>query len=313
MIDIPLSSPGVSLRQSGVTPWNAVRQIGKEFARFRKRRSREQWFLAYQFGPAGSPPSEPGAGFQQLVPPRDRFWADPFPLATEGHHFLFFEELLHSTQKGRIVVSEFAAGGGWSRPRVALERPYHLSYPFVFAWCGQWFMVPETGDNRTIELWRCREFPCRWTLDSILLGGVHARDSTLAQIDGRWWMFTCIDRPGGACNSELHLFHAKSPRGPWRPHALNPIVADASHARPAGNLFQQDGRWFRPAQDCSVSYGRRMSIREIETLNPQEYREREVRAFEPEWTAGLTGTHTWNTAGSLAVIDGCRLRWCWAW
>ena len=145
----------------------------------------------------------------------------------------------------------------------------------------------------------------------MLLSGVNARDSTLAQIDGRWWLFTCIARPGAARNLELHLFHASSPRGPWLPHAQNPVVADARYARPAGKLFQRDGRWFRPAQDCSGSYGRRMSIREIELLNPLEYQEREFRAIEPNWAAGLTGTHTWNVAGNLAVTDGCRLRRRW--
>jgi len=62
------------------------------------------------------------------------------------------------------------------------------------------------------------------------------------------------------------------------------------------------------AQDCTGTYGRRMTLRQIEILTPDDYAEREVGSIEPDWTPGLLGTHTLNSAGNLAVIDGCCRR-----
>ena len=114
MSDNSFSSPGLPPQQGGATPWNAICKVRKELERFRRRRSREQWFLAYQFGSAGGPPAQPGDGFQELVPPRDRFWADPFPVERDGQYFLFFEEFLHRTHRGRIVASQFEPARGLS-------------------------------------------------------------------------------------------------------------------------------------------------------------------------------------------------------
>ena len=77
-------------------------------------------------------------------------------------------------------------------------------------------------------------------------------------------------------------------------------------ARPAGRLFQQNGKWIRPAQDCSGVYGHRMTLRRIDQLTPDEYSETEIATIEPDWAAGLTATHTLNTAGDLTFIDGCK-------
>ena len=43
-----------------------------------------------------------------------------------------------------------------------LERPSHLSYPFVFWDQGDWYMLPETAGTRSVELLRARDFPRRW-------------------------------------------------------------------------------------------------------------------------------------------------------
>jgi hypothetical protein len=40
-----------------------------------------------------------------------------------------------------------------------LERPYHLSYPYVFFVGDDAFMLPETAANGAIELYRAVSFP----------------------------------------------------------------------------------------------------------------------------------------------------------
>jgi hypothetical protein len=288
----------------------------------RRTPSFDQWFPAYRFASQLSlaelrsksqPPASgrPSVGielteFRAWLPPGDRFWADPFPAVHEGRYYLFFEEFPSSTRRGRIVASELLADGSWSLPRIVIECSYHLSYPHVFRWNSDWYMLPETRTNQTIELWRATNFPWAWTPDCRLTTNIWASDSTIAEIDGRFWMFTCVSSVDAAPCEHLLLFHADSPRGPWIAHRKNPVLSDARCARAAGRLFQQNGKWVRPGQDCSMSYGRRITFREIVRLNPDEYDEREISAIEPDWAPGLTATHTFNAVAGLAVIDGCR-------
>ena len=127
-------------------------------AYLRRKLFREQWFIAWRLREHPEDPNNVFCRFHHLRPPRDRYWADPFPVRVGTSYYLFFEEFPRSTKKGRIVVSEMPADGDWGEPRVALEQPYHLSYPCVFFWEGQWFMVPESAANRSVELWRCCGF-----------------------------------------------------------------------------------------------------------------------------------------------------------
>ena len=148
--------------------------------------------------------------------------------------------------------------------------------------------------NRTIELWRSVDFPYHWEHDVNLFTGVNASDSTCAELDGRFWLFTCMAAKGEQAYRDLFVFHATNPRGPWIAHRKNPVVSDLRWGRPAGKLFRRDGLLLRPAQDCATIYGRQMTVRAIRELTPDDYAEQELYAIEPDWTAGLLATHTLN-------------------
>ena len=151
--------------------------------------------MAYQTGPAAS--RQPSLyRFKPITPPKDRFWADPFPVRRGERFYIFLEEYLFARRKGHIAVLEMDLQGNWQPPRPVLEDAAHLSYPFVFEWRSELFMIPESSEKRTVELYRCTSFPDRWTLETVLFDGVTAADTTLAEIDGRWWLFTNMAAEG---------------------------------------------------------------------------------------------------------------------
>ena len=266
---------------------------------------RDPWILAYTAHDEEDAPCSTLARLRHLIPPKDRFWADPFPVAGGDRHYIFMEELIYRKQKAHIAVLEINRRGGVEGPRTVLERDYHLSYPFTFSYGGALYMVPETSGNRTVELYRCVEFPHRWELDRVLMDGVRAVDATLAEHGGRWWMFVNIAVDGAVYDFEdLHLFHAESPLGPWRPHRRNPVKSDVRSARPAGRLFRRGGAWYRPSQDCAKRYGYNIVINKIETWDIDEYAEVEVDRISPDWGQGVVTTHTINGCTGLTVIDG---------
>lgn len=268
----------------------------------------DQWILAYRFRRRNERGQEESRQFTWLVPPPDRYWADPFPIERNGRHFVFFEELVFASGKAHIAMVEVAPDGARSAPVRVLERDYHLSYPFLIEQDGELYMVPETQNNRSVELYRCIAFPDRWRLERVLLRGALCADATFHRENGYWWMFVNVGVEGVDAHDELHLFRADRLQGEWQPHRGNPVKSDVRCARPAGNLFRRDGILYRPAQIGAPLYGSGVSINRVLHLSPLAYLEEEVERVLPPPSAGLLGIHTLNRAGDLSVIDGFMRR-----
>ena len=266
----------------------------------------EQWFVALRIKEEAPGPDEAFYHFTPLFPPRDRFWADPFPVKKGDKFFVFIEEYLERKKKGHISVIEIDRQGAWSAPKKVLERDYHLAYPFIFEWQDEYYMIPETSSNRTLELYRSVSFPHQWELEKVLMTDVNAVDATLAEMQGRWWLFVNMAEVEGNVKNwdELYLFHSASPLGPWEPHARNPVKSDVRRSRPAGRIFSRKDHLYRPSQDCSVRYGYAISINQILRISPTEYVEKEVSRILPRWRKDVIANHTLNHVESLTVIDG---------
>lgn len=280
--------------------WSLVSNVAAN--RLRALLGNGQWQIAYYFADE----AESSLRYERLrylAPPEGRLWADPFVVEHAGRSFIFFEEMSWRTWKGRIMAMEIFPDAEPGRPQPVLERPYHLSYPFVFAWNGSLYMVPETAQNGTVELYRCEKFPARWRLERVLLEGLQAYDATLWKGIDRWWMFVNIAEPGADSCDELHLYWSKTPLGPWTPHPGNPVVSDVRCARPAGPLYSRYGRLYRPSQDCSVAYGHSVSINRVDVLSEDAYRETPVRRILPGWREDIRRVHTIGGSERLRVLD----------
>ncbi|WP_193727631.1 glucosamine inositolphosphorylceramide transferase family protein [Paraburkholderia franconis] len=270
------------------------------------------WMIAYRHSskevhPVPSPDSDSSrfAEWSTLNCPKDRFFADPFPwVHTDGNLHLFFEEMPYSTNRG--VISHVAFDKTTRTPSsirtVVLERPYHLSYPFLFTYENHVFMIPETSENGTIELYRAIEFPTLWAFDTVLMSDVIAADTTLYHDGELWWLFTSIGDKSSPNWDELSLFNATTPFGKWTPHRLNPIVSDCRRGRMGGSIFRDaQQRLIRPAQDCEREYGGALRFYEITELSSSSYSERLVSIRHP--FRGHHGLHTWNSAAEMSAID----------
>jgi hypothetical protein len=269
----------------------------------------EQWVLLFHIGDDDGPCTRI-QDFQTIMPPRDRYFADPHVLYRDGAHYVFIEEYSYEIAKGHISVIRIDKDGRYGEAIKVLERPYHLSYPFVFEHAGELYMVPESMENGAVELYRCAEFPTRWEFVRNLLQDVWAVDSTLLYYAGKWWLFANVrENEGGSASEALFLFYADSfLTGAWTSHRLNPVIADVTRARPAGPIQQRGGKLYRPSQDCSVRYGYAIRINEIAALSTEEYAEREVERIEPDWGKNVLGTHTLAYAAGLTVVDALLVR-----
>jgi hypothetical protein len=247
-------------------------------------------------------------GLTALVPPKDRYWGDPFVIRKTDRYYVFIEEKLYATGRGHIACLTLSAAGVLLDRQLVLERGYHMSYPFLFEHEGELYMMPETAANRTVETYRCARFPDRWEFCKTLMRDLYAVDATLLQHGRRYWLFANLREPGGSSLNALHLFWAQSPLADlWTPHPRNPVVRDIASARPAGKIFLEEGQLIRPAQDSSRRYGGSLRFNRITTLTEEDYGEETVAVFAPGG-GGVRATHTFNQAGGLTVIDAVLRR-----
>lgn len=236
------------------------------------------------------------------------FRADPFPLEYEGQTWVFYEEFDYSQKKGIIRVGQWE-GNFLKETKLVLEENWHLSYPFVWGENGSHFLIPESAESGKLFIYQANEFPYKWERLGVFFEG-EAYDPTIIKMDGIYWLFVNQKpHPGASGFVELYAYYSKELMNPdWIPHALNPIVSDVRSSRPAGRIFEQDSKLYRPAQDSGRRYGHRIKIQEIQKLNPFEYSEKTIRIIEGEEAKRVLGMHTFNFTSSWIFSDAYSRR-----
>ncbi|HEY8293688.1 MAG TPA: hypothetical protein VIG44_14460 [Thermomicrobiales bacterium] len=233
-------------------------------------------------------------------PERNHFLADPFPSDDTA---LFVEEFDYHTGKGTIAMLTMADGGTYSAPRTVIESSVHLSYPYLIHYQGDVYCVPESGEAGEIALYKATAYPNQWTKCMTLIAGFAGLDATLFPHDGRWWLL-CTEQ-GIFADVMLHAWHAPDLFGPWTPHAGNPVKTDVRSSRPAGRPFVHRGQLYRPAQDCSRTYGGAVAINRVLRLSPTAFDEETVAVVEPYADSPYRyGLHTLSAFDQFTVIDG---------
>jgi hypothetical protein len=239
----------------------------------------------------------------RLENPPNHFLADPFVISHDGNDFCFVED--YDYREGRAKISAYKLDE--SRGLLlgaALVEPFHLSFPYIFEFGGDLYMCPETAEDRSIRVYKCKEFPLKWNLEKIIMKDVAAVDSMLFEHCDKWWLLTNTDSARSGDFFELSVFSADSPLSDdWRPHPQNPIYVDARCAR-NGGLLRDGDRLFRVSQSQGYDqYGKSAGIREIVELSETVYRESEVGELLPYFAADIVGTHHMHSSGKFTVFD----------
>ena len=99
------------------------------------------------------------------IPYDNNFWyADPILTTYQGKTYLLMESFDMRTQLGSIACAEFGEDGKLLQPRIIIQEKYHMSFPMVFFWNEELYMIPETCGNRSLNLYRCEGDIEKWTL-----------------------------------------------------------------------------------------------------------------------------------------------------
>ena len=238
------------------------------------------------------------------------FVADPFLLRWKGETWMFFEGLYvkrgnRGLEKGVIGCLK-QDGQDWRYCGVALEEPWHLSFPQVLEEHGRLFMIPESGQAGTVSLYECAEFPLKWIKRCDLLkGNCNYVDAAILRENGMYYMvLTPADLP-----RRPELWLAESILGPWRKHPESDNVSCSAALRRNGGAFiRRNGRLYRIAQDCDGGYGIRLSQVPIQMVDKHHYQEGAAEDLETSvsWPQPMP-YHTYNRLAwndvEIEVVD----------
>ncbi|WP_310490200.1 hypothetical protein [Chamaesiphon sp. VAR_69_metabat_338] len=220
----------------------------------------------------------PAIGRKDVTDALTSFVADPFLVRELDNWFLFFEIFNHRQQKGEIAFARSQDGYHWQYQQIILSEKFHLSYPYVFQFEANWYMIPESCEANSVRLYRASRFPDRWEFVTEILVGSRFVDASIVNFNGRWWLFVGVEPTEGAACNTLRLYSADRPDGDWYEHPQSPIVSDSLEvSRPAGRIQQIENRLFRFAQDCTVTYGYNVRAIEIEKLTIDDYLESPIQ------------------------------------
>ncbi|KAK9070270.1 hypothetical protein SSX86_010670 [Deinandra increscens subsp. villosa] len=235
------------------------------------------------------------------------FVADPFLYVKGDVLYLFFETKNPITMQGDIgAARSIDNGSSWEQIGVVLDEEWHLSYPYVFDYDNQIYMMPEGSKNGDLRLYRAVDFPLKWKLEKVILKRPLI-DTVMVEYGSKYWLFgSDHSRISSKKNGELEIWYSNTPFGPWKQHKKNPVhnKGKESGARNGGRPFFYEGNMYRLGQDDGETYGKRVRVFKIEALTPYSYKEVEVDLGIEKPTKGK---NAWNGARSHH-LDVQRLR-----
>ena len=207
-----------------------------------------------------------------------------------------------------------------TEPLPALEEDFHLSFPTVFDWNGEIWMLPETGSDHSLRLYRCRAFPTGWELVQRFATDEELCDAILLDRRAEALTILCSEtKPDNQLYVRYRRYtlrHAVQESAALPPQGPFELVPDETYnlqhrdfdlvSRNAGPLFVLGEQIIHPTQVSStVDYGlylqflARRGSSEIPlcAATPQNVT---ITGIAP---ADLIGVHTYCRDDRLEILD----------
>jgi len=244
-----------------------------------------------------------------LKNPKNSFLADPFIIEHNKENYIFVEEYNLEIKKGVVSVYKIFKNNS-QRVGVAIEENFHLSFPFIFEYESNYFMVPETSDAKEIRIYKCEEFPLKWKHEKSIFKNIRSADPIIFKHNNLWWLMTSFSNTGHGIESELQIFYSEN--GPltnqWISFKKNPVIIDPALGR-NGGFLKQNNKIFRVAQSFGFNtYGKNIHIQEIITLNQDNFVEKNFARINLEFSENLIGMHHLNNNNNFTVYDFSKLK-----
>ncbi len=238
---------------------------------------------------------------------RTKYLADPSGFLENGKLHIMVEDYSYRREKANIseIIWDIKRDS-FSVPIRIIEGDKHLSYPYIVEHQRMVYCIPEAFRSSNITLYRRNFSEEAFIEDRLMLDKIEAVDPTLFFHEGYWWLFFTVKQYS---TTHLYIYYSNDLKGEYKPHRRNPVKIDIRSSRPAGTPFIFEGQLYRPAQDCSVTYGGRVVINQVIRLTKDEFDEKIVNVIDAVQGSPFNkGLHTISQVGDYTLIDGKRYR-----
>lgn len=243
-----------------------------------------------------------------VVENTDDYWfADPLLFTSKLGTFLFVEAYSKERHKGELGVFDIINGCARNFRNI-ISTPTHMSYPFVFEYNNDYYMIPETGAAKEISLYKASVFPDKWDKICVLKSNVVYRDSTVyLDTDNSIKMITYRQEGSNRFNIKYYVELYGLDMGNFKLHLISSFRDKKKQQRPAGHVIKKDGVLYRLCQKCNRAYGESIIVyrmdNSVELSN--DHKVSELRGQNIQLNNGEHAIllHTYSQAGSVEVID----------
>lgn len=196
------------------------------------------------------------------------FLADPFFVKKDSLFYIFFEhqKIKPGADIGLLVSKD---GLNYQYKGTVLDEAFHLSYPQVFEYKNEYYMLPESQAANNVLLYKSHNFPYDWRIHDTIIPNIKLKDPTIFVSD------TLNILVASDNEMRMHMYTSESLNGKWMKHKNKPIVMVGTEARAGGRFINNNGSLILPVQNSSHGYGYGLSLYEFE-FNNLDYRVKKI-------------------------------------
>lgn len=261
----------------------------------------ETWAVAYRNKKHGY--LEDGSGFKVIDNGYKGWCADPFLFEYNNETYLFVEFFSYKLNRGVISYSKYnTETNSFDSFKEIITEDYHLSYPLVFEYNNQIYMIPETSESETLYFYKAVNFPEKWEKTGSLISGIKIVDTTPFFVDNDLYLIG-LDITSSNHNLLLMLYKDNNLR------IVDKIEnCDMSLSRPGGRVIATDNKLIAVTQDCKEDYGKALNFIEVcvkdnKLMLSEVHKKVTQEDVELINAKQAKGIHTYNFSENLEVID----------
>ena len=251
----------------------------------------------------------------RIIKPSFKEWyADPIPFIWKGGQYIFVEGYDKIRCCGSISVFSLGKDGNVTTPQKVISEGFHLSFPHIFQYHNNVYMIPECSEVEQIRIYKMRDSISEWELHFAFDIREKVVDIVTYQLNEELLLIgSCIDdeHPNQAamvCYELKNLDDVKSieMQKCWCENNFSYAV------RNAGAFIKKGDEIYRVIQHSTKTvYGKFVSLKKVCKLDKNGYEEVYAQKYDisklkvkfPAFIYRVWGMHTYGMCGTLEVAD----------
>jgi hypothetical protein len=262
----------------------------------------ESWNVAYRIKQNGLLLSDIDTTFKVIKNSYCYWAADPFIINYNGETYIFAELYDYIHRKGIIGYTKFE-NGSFKKWYPIIREDYHLSFPFIFQYDGEIYIMPESSSNNSLYLYKATDFPSVWEKQDNLLDNIKIVDTVPFRYNGNLYAFTL--RLNNEDNNTMHIIKFDDFGAIFEEKSIS---RDDSVTRMAGKVIKNVSTMIRVSQNCEYDYGTGIVFSEFHFDEDNNYKEKVLKNISYrdvmlDRKMFVNGLHTYNFNDDFEVID----------